>query len=157
MARFRKPDIADVIANANNNLAVNLRTEFMCISIDAIEEVRAATERATERNQYDPDLAIGLCLSCHNICRIHYCAQDGFKNIHRETSIAWKNGSEILEMTSAQTMLDRIIDMMDKYREFHGGKDQKKRKKKSELASPNAGNKRKNSLSQQSIAKFLKK
>jgi len=129
---------------------VNLRTEFMCISIDAIEEIRASTERS---NIYDPDLAIGVCLSCHNICRIHYCAQDGFKNIHRETSIAWKNGSEILEMTAAQTILDRIIEMMDKYREFHGGKDQKKKKRKSEVV----GTKRKNSLTQQSMSKFLKK
>ena len=126
----------------------------MCISIDAIEEIRASTERS---NIYDPDLAIGVCLSCHNICRIHYCAQDGFKHIHRETSLAWKNGSEILEMTAAQTMLDRIIEMMDKYREFHGGKDQKKKKRKSEMVSSNVGTKRKNSLTQQSMSKFLKK
>ena len=58
-------------------------------------------------------------------------------------------------MTAAQTMLDRIIEMMDKYREFHGGKDQKKKKRKSE--STNLGTKRKNSLTQQSMSKFLKK
>jgi len=136
------------------NFIVNLRTEFMCISIDTIAEVRAATERS---KRYEPDLAIGLCLACHNICRIHYCAQDGFKHIHRETSIAWKNGSEILEMTPAQTILDRIIEMMDTYREFHGGKEQKKRKRKSTGASTNVATKRKNSNSQQSMTKYLKK
>ena len=58
-------------------------------------------------------------------------------------------------MTAAQTVLDRIIEMMDRYREFHGGKDQKKRKRKVEIAT--AGTKRKNSLTQQSMSKFLKK